>query len=156
MRMNFVTITRTTAAHTAFTNSVIPIDPPDIPFTVAVTLVDITTRVIVTMKRINVENRCTTKTANVFGLGHLLKLQELAQILAEFMTSTSNAVTSIALIAHTLLETISVTSINIQMFRTKRVQVLAVITPVKEMQVDNMTMYVISTKFTTTARIYRT
>ena len=153
MRTVSVTTTRTTAAHTELTGNVTPIDPQRIPLTLATIWVDFTTTVIVITKGQNAEI-CTTETAHAFHIVRHPKLPERAQLLADIMTSKFNSVSTVRTVALTTTKTANATATETRIFRTKLVQVSAVIIPVKVTNLDDM--YVISTSYTITALIYRT
>ena len=94
MNTVIATTTRTTAAGTEFTDSVIPADPPAITPTVAIERADCIVVVIAITKALNAEVRPTV-TVPAIGTIRTLKRLTLAQIWADIMTSESDDVFTI-------------------------------------------------------------
>ena len=116
------TTTRTTAAHTALTGNVIPIDLLHIPLATAMAWVDFSIMVIAITKPRNAGMR-TTETAHALGIAPHPKPPELAQTLADIMTSKSNNVSTIRAVAHIITKTTNAMGIETRFFQKQLVQV---------------------------------
>jgi len=110
MRINPVTITRTTAMHTALICNVIPVDLAHITHRLAIIWADYTVMVIAITKPRNAEMR-TTEIAHALGHIRLLTILEHAQTLARITTSESDVVSIIRALVLTITRTASATSI---------------------------------------------
>jgi len=144
MRTVTATTTRTTAAHTALTDSATPIDPQD-PALLAIRKADTIVMVFAITKPVNADVR-TTETADVSNIIRLLKRLTLAQILADIMTSEPNDAFTISALVHTMPKTTNASSIGTQISQEQPAGLSTDITLTIEIRrMDDTSMHVTTT-----------